>query len=655
MYNSSYENTMNDPYQVQKVILKDNYNHMISGYSFEYLLGVKRGLVKLKKLDRNSAVTETTEFQYGTVSASPPALGYGISLEALCPIYTNYNALPQNTFILQKVFTPSGGVIEYNFEPNKVYYNKADLGYLNPIINGDNYLDPEVQFLDSVADVIYDTKQAIDYTFTISGTQPRKIFIAFGADEYYTPPLYWDTNTPAEVNYLIDGVYGASCGAGTFTREFYLNPGTHTLRITGSGGRGLANILYLSHLPLPLSNIATGRGVRISSIKYYNSPTEMTPVNTTKFDYDNFADANSASGYYFSSELDENAEAFILYKNVKVTENDGSNGYTKYYYKTPDDYPKNGNYWPYYAYTSGGLLDKREVYNKQNKILVSEQSNYTFEEMPGAQDYYLWGNMGSTSKLAWLKKSAITSTSFFDNNQSIEQASETNFNIFNFEIASTKKIADGNTLEQFYTYPESGYPQLSNAHIMSIPVKMEEKNDGKTVSKAETKYDNTNSVLPTSVLTFNVSNNANNTSKIAKKIDLYDSVGNVLQMSSDAGVPSTIVYGYNQTLPIARITGITYAEISSFVQPIIDASNADAQNPANEGSLLTALEQFRKNAALVNAQVTTYTYDPLIGVTTTTSPDGNRVNYKYNTKNQLEKIVNMDGATLKEYKYNYKN
>ncbi|RXM41149.1 hypothetical protein BOQ62_02180 [Chryseobacterium sp. CH21] len=211
---------------------------------------------------------------------------------------------------------------------------------------------------------------------------------------------------------------------------------------------------------------------------------------------------------------------------------------------------------------------------------------------------------------------------------------------------------DGNTVEQFYTYPETGYTNLSNARILDIPVVQEEKNDGKTLSKIQTKYDNAGSTLPTSVLATNMSDG---TTKTTMKFDLYDEKGNLLQLTSSVGIPTAIVYGYDKTQPIARIEGATYAQVTPYIQAIVDASNADAQNPANEQALLTALDNFRKTAALKDFQITTTTYDPLIGTTTTTPPNGIRVIYKYDANNRLQKIVDMNGVTLKEYQYNYKN
>lgn len=180
---------------------------------------------------------------------------------------------------------------------------------------------------------------------------------------------------------------------------------------------------------------------------------------------------------------------------------------------------------------------------------------------------------------------------------------------------------------------------------------VEEKTDGELISKTETKYDNANSILPTSVITGNIHNAATKT----VTINQYDDKGNVLQFTSAAGIPTTIIYGYHQTKPIAKIEGATYAQVSSWVQTIVNASNADAQNPATETAFIQALDSFRKLDPLKTFQITTYTYDPLIGSTTVTPPHGIREIYQYDDQNRLLKIVDMNGATLKEYKYNYKN
>ncbi|AZA84671.1 hypothetical protein C1637_07485 [Chryseobacterium lactis] len=673
VYDPSMERTMNDPYQVDKITLKDNYSHLISGYSFEYSLlsyayshgdpfmngTSKRSLKKVKKLDKNSIVTETTEFEYADVPVPTPPLS-GIDLNSLCYNYSTY-VRPQNIGILKRIINPSGGVVEYNFEPHQVYFDHSSSTYLDTILYGDRYSDPEVQYLDSVLDIVYNTKQSTSYNFTVTGPKTRKIFIAFGTDVLFPPPLYWDTNTPTYVDYFIQGaggqIYGATCGPNTFTREFDLSPGTYTLQITGSGGRGMANIMKLEHLPLPFKDIAYGAGVRIGNIKHYKSRLESVPVSTIKYEYSNFTDSNSSSGYMYYPEVDERAEYYTLYKNVKVSSSQDNNGYIKYYYQTPDDFPQipytgggvNDKFWPYYAITNGGLLDKKEVYNDQNKLLVSEKIDYTFDVIPGAADYLI--RSGVYSKLGWLKKAVNTSTSYFENGKTLTDNSETEYTSFNFQPKITRKNIEGNIEEKIFTYPETGYTNLSNAHILNIPVVVEGKLNGNLVSRSETQYNNSSSTRPTSIISSNIGNTAVKTATI----DLYDEKGNILQYTGADGMVTATVFGYNKKLPIAKIEGATYAQVSSLMATIVNASDSDAADPSKESELLAALDDFRNNSQLKDFQITTYTYDPLIGATTVTPTTGIREIYKYDSQNRLIQILDMKGMILKEYKYNYKN
>lgn len=673
LYNQALENSMNDPYQVQKVVLKDNYNHIVSGYTFEYVFQDKRALVALKKLNKNNTVSETTAFEYGNAISSIPLPNYGTDPNSICPGLSAGTPIVGTVGILKKVINPSGGVVEYNFEQNIIFKDRTDPNYLNEILNPSMITDPEVQYLNPFWGAEFDThlNNNTNYTLTITGTPGtyKKVFIMFVVGELYTDNPIWDPSQPYSMGYSIKAngavVSGNPCQSPTFNGNYYateysLPPGTYTVQVGGSGGQGAVQAFEIAHIPQPFNNTTRAAGARIASIKYYNNVSDTTPIKTTKFEYNSFVDSNTSSGYPVVPDGDLNASSFIIYKNVKITNADDTNGYIKYYYKIPEDFPKepytiDGNsvkVWAQYNLISSGLLDKKEVYSAQNKLLASEQTDYIFDNIPGVQEYQLgnWGQGMIYTKLGWTKKIATTSKTYFDNNQSLEEQSETNFNVFNFDVASTKKILDGNTIEQFYTYPESGYANLSNAHIMSIPVVVENKTDGAFVSKTETKFDNPNLTLPTSIVATNIANNTRTST-----IDLYDDKGNAIQFTSPVGISTTVIYGYDKTSPIAKIEGATYAQVSPYIQGIVDASNADGQNPSNETALLTALDNFRKTTELKNFQITTYTYDPLIGATTATTPDGIRAIYHYDANNRLQKIVDMNGVTLKEYQYNYKN
>lgn len=147
--------------------------------------------------------------------------------------------------------------------------------------------------------------------------------------------------------------------------------------------------------------------------------------------------------------------------------------------------------------------------------------------------------------------------------------------------------------------------------------------------------------------------------------DLYDNKGNLIQYRmSSSNIPTVILYGYNQTVPIAKIEGATFEQVmqamglpttnNSYINlSICNLSNQDV-DATTEQQLVNALNDFRKNAGLANYMITTYTYDPLIGVTNIIPPSGLKEKYIYDTANRLEKVVDVNGNIVKEYSYHYK-
>lgn len=657
-YDSFFENSINDPYQLQNVVLKDHYHHIISKYEFEYNLFnyTKRELTKLKKINRSNELQEAINFVYKTVTPPPPAHPHQAP-SGICPNAFEAVRWSENR-VLNKVINPYGGIVEYNFEFAQVYYDRTAPDYINPIKN-EEFVSDETHYVSTLLHVAYNTNQSREYTFVVPGNYSRKVFIGLGIDELYPlDPLGGIFEEPY-LDHSIDGITGEVCGLGyDGFRSHFLQPGIHTLKINGTGGKGYAGILVLEPLPFPHPNKSYWPNmVRISNIKYYIDKTSTTPAKTIAYDYDDFSDANSSSGHWAYADQDVNS-SYILYKNVKVSDSDDSNGYAKYYYKMSDDFPKIGNYHPYYALTCGGLLDKKEVYNNLNKLLVSEKTEYTFEEISGAEEYYIQAAHNIFfSKPAWLKKIINTVSSNFKNSQSITESSETEFNAFNFQIASTKKIRNGDVAEQTFTYPsgQSGYNHLELNNIINIPIEIKSSKNGKMISNTQIKYSNAN-FYPTSSISINPHDNSVKTNV---RYDAYDEYGNIQQYTtnideaSGQGFSTVLIWGYNKRTPIAKIEGAKLTDIGTLANEIITKSNQDV-DAATEKSLLAALDSFKNLSNFKNFQITTYTYDLPIGITSVTPPNGIRVMYKYDNSNQLKQVVDVNGNIVEDYIYNIK-
>jgi hypothetical protein len=154
-----------------------------------------------------------------------------------------------------------------------------------------------------------------------------------------------------------------------------------------------------------------------------------------------------------------------------------------------------------------------------------------------------------------------------------------------------------------------------------------------------------NAILPHSIST----SKGNNPLDTETEIILRDGKANVREISKKDGTKVVYLWGYNQTLPIAKIENATYASIT----PSLITSAQKASDTGTEASLLTALTAIRK--ALPNAMVTTYTHKPLIGVSTITDPKGDKLTYEYDEMNRLKQVKDKDGNILSENEYNYKN
>ncbi|AZA62819.1 hypothetical protein EG340_18130 [Chryseobacterium indoltheticum] len=315
-----------------------------------------------------------------------------------------------------------------------------------------------------------------------------------------------------------------------------------------------------------------------------------------------------------------------------------------------------------YLDSIGNTIKKTEnLYAEDNTGIDKSYSLATrkkYELMGGSAenlDFVLYKNI---SRFSYLKNKKST---YYLNGVPLKTETEYFYdNPLHYQITKTVTTTepDLNIVENKFQYAhEKANTKLINANIVGIPLettvlkKQNSTDVGKVISRQETKYDDPTNLFPSSVLSQNLQTNVMSTELT---YDQYDSKGNIVQYTTKDGVPTTIIWGYNSTQPIAKVTGLSYSVASTLASEIITSSDADI-NSGTEQTLIDKLDAFRKSTALQNAQITTYTYDPLIGVTSITPPSGIREIYKYDSANRLESIKDVNGKIIKEFQYNYKH
>ena len=242
-------------------------------------------------------------------------------------------------------------------------------------------------------------------------------------------------------------------------------------------------------------------------------------------------------------------------------------------------------------------------------------------------------------------------TSYLNGKSMVEKTNLTYTDSGDLDI-STTTTSEGKIITTDYDYASDvNNTRLLNKGMTGVPLSIEVNSGNTQVSHIETKFANLDNYLPSSVLSGNLYVN-NMDTEIT--YDKYDGKGNLLQYTTKDGITVALIWGYHSTKPIAKIEGITYDLAMALIgaSDIVSKSDEDVDS-ATQNVFINTLDLFRKNN--VRQLMTTYSYDPLIGVTTITPPSGIREVYKYDSANRLESIKDADGKLLKEFKYNYKN
>lgn len=395
---------------------------------------------------------------------------------------------------------------------------------------------------------------------------------------------------------------------------------------------------------------------RIKNIKYFNTIGNngfynVPPARIEEYDYNKF-DNSGNSGYLVEGGKlgTKMANPAFIYKNVKVSQGNDM-GYTKYYFKAPDDYAFDSvnSIWPNYNLTREGLIDKKEIYNSLNQKVSEDVFDYTIVEY-NAPKYWVVPSSNIYNfyiKTAWIKDSKVTSKNYF-NSGVTETKNEVFRNNHNNKPNLERSTSfDGSIQETTYQYAQDKNNQkLIAANMTGIPletvstIKKNSLDPGKIIARTETKYDNAGNKYPSSTISYDSQNS------LASEIifSRYDVKGNLEEYTTKDGITVSVVWGYNKTQPIAKIEGASYSQIAQYISDIISKSDMAV---ISEQDLQDALDAFRNNTNLSNYQITTYLYDSLTRMKIMTPPTGIHAVYLYDSAGRLEKIEQKDGKLSK--------
>jgi hypothetical protein len=201
-----------------------------------------------------------------------------------------------------------------------------------------------------------------------------------------------------------------------------------------------------------------------------------------------------------------------------------------------------------------------------------------------------------------------------------------------------------------YVFNFSGssvYDEMINKNMISPVVEQVKKNitKNKELEYVKTNYQlwNSNTLIePASIL----QSVMGNTPEVETNINSYTTNGKITQLIGKDGVVTSFIWGYNQQYPVAKIIGKSY--IDAINQSGVSLSFIN--NPTNDNTMRVELAKLR---TLSGAFVTSYTYRPLVGITSETDVNNKSVYYEYDGYNRLALMRDKDNNIIKKICYNF--
>lgn len=557
----------------------------------------------------------------------------------------NYSMLSNSSYAkaysLRKIELPTGGSKEFEYELNQFLY-KGQTIYGGGLRVKTQYLkasDGEDQIIDyeySAGKIGLMPSYAAIYLKTSNYSNPSSLSSLtsqLGIETFSNPQTQIEFNNGSFVAYSKVTVNRRNSSAYTTysysqednTPSSKTNPTNFSLNAISDDWRTLNDgMLFLDNDFM--------RGLLLSKIMYDEGGEVVSRVWNT----------------YELQKTQKNNQIGLTFYNVvnnSCSRNIGS-------YQTSSEYFEN----------CGGYKEIIDLVPSRFVLKTSSNTDYGLEgEDPIIQD--LTQGVFVEKKFFYDKEYPIVTTEFISNYESDSQLGTTT-DSKNAFWESRKDITYPVTGNDLTSPSLNSYPHaqdLFNQNRVSTPMEIEI--TGRSYSKQLFEYDQFQSgvVSIKKVQTILRDNETLKTAEVLSRND-YGMPTEILQKN---GKTLSIIYGYQQSQIIAMVNGENYSSINSWLNSdynksisyLSQLSDADT-NTSSEAALRSWLNNLRnsiESRSPGSTTIQTFTYDPMIGITSVTDERGNTSYYDYDQFDRLRSVKNTDSNLLQYFQYNLKN
>jgi hypothetical protein len=442
------------------------------------------------------------------------------------------------------------------------------------------------------------------------------------------------------------------------------------------------NYYYTQDYPSSKSGFSSSTGV-LGGLAQYNMLNKLSTSDPNA----TYAEAIFSSQSVLPASTNSMG-SHIGYSQVAEENSDGS--YTIYKYTNFDNGYLDEKFdataqialTPYQPYNSKeqdrGLLYQKETYDNLGKIKILEKRQYVkstnntpdyLENMDGNVTSLCQSSSFTYSTGTVYKKytysnllSDITTNFYEDQSQPLVQNQHFTYNNYNQITKVTTLTSDGKTKTKNTYYPL----EISKGTLPSVQVK-----DYSTLATSLLNNNCLNSLIAEedfigSKFTNGIYNDytlttkgqpllsnvfLSNTDKTFRKVydcTKFDKAGNPLSVTGKDQLNTVYLWSYSYRYPVAEIKNASYQQVQDALGETYINNLSSMLNPADaDVGVLNSLR-----TSLLNAQITTYTFNSLVGISSITDPRGIKTSYSYYPlTGRLYLSKNNDDNILARYAY----
>ncbi len=483
-------------------------------------------------------------------------------------------------------------------------------------------------------------------------------------DYYYSLIVPWEIETGSEYDFTS---YNLILPAGTYSFEVY------------APIRDVYVAVYYQYKSTVLNEgetvclgglrIKEIHGTDMRSFSYYAGCQLVPPIISYRYDEHYYQDEENHYDYCY---LIQSSDPVVSMSTLKDGYNYGyssvvesRNGGKKMiynYYNQPEEYDSDYPFIPSTLNCYNGLLMSEGVSQGANFLrkIEYEYSNLSFQNV--------YGFMYRTNEpqfhtynyaIEWPCLVNKIETNYENNGNFVKETSYS-YNSY-FQLKEESFLSDGNVYRTRYVYAcdKSGgiFDKMNALHMIGIPIETRIEKGSQVIGAKKTDYqDSDGRVLPTSESrtesqSLLSGSNYVNFYRTITAFGQYSSNANPRSVTTDEGT-TVILWGYGGMYPIVVIKGCSYAQVLAILgSSFIDTIENKVQPSSSDLLTLNTLR-----SSLPEANVTTVTYMPLVGITSITDARGFCTYYTYDASSRLVEEFFMENGIkrqLKKYTYNY--